>query len=451
MTTKLSPLQVLGIWPRSPDLQQEHERIPYPLMRGSRLRTSRDIGETLAHNLRAIDVPNADPARPIEIRIGAHTVAGVKRQIAKRLKQLRPLVRGRPIRALHFVCAMPNRAWYERQVKADPERVEALQRQMEAWVKRQFGDAQVASLVWHYDEETPHLHALVLPLEQRIDTGGRPSKISGEAKEPRVRWTYVGSSWFGPREDTKAVLSLRQDEFFDDVKDWGLVRGERGSTARHMGGPARMDLLRQADDQLKAAQRRQADIEAAWARDVDANRAAIIAAASEAADKIKAEARAEAERHRAGAEAAIEAEVKRRTAVERQRLLDEAVRRKAKAEAADAKARRVIEQAERQAQAIRESAESTELLRDSYNAGARAFIELIRELRDHKAEMEQAMRDAVSKLAEDGRQRVRAVREAEERQRRHVENLRQERRLFEAQRAAYLKRNAEWAYEPKRS
>jgi hypothetical protein len=448
-----TPLQILGIWPRSPEQQREHERIPYALMRGARLRTDAAIGKALSHNLRMTQVPNADPARPIDIRVGADTVDGVKRAIRKRLAETKPIARGQPIRALHLVCAMPNRSWYEREAAADYTRVEALKRTMEAWVERQFGAEQVVSLVWHYDEESPHLHSVVLPLERRLDTGGRPPKDLAKAKPPRERWCYAGSRWFGAREQTKEVLALRQDSFADAVSDWGLVRGERGSTAKHVDGPARMDLLRRGAGELGEAQRLQAESVAAWAHDTEARRSAIIATAEQQAAEIVAKATEQARARLAEIDARMADELDRRTAAVHERLHAEADAREKAAETRRrerlAEADKVVAAAQATANAAADLLEAAEASRRIYHDGAVAFRDLLDELRVHKENMPAHLHEGVAGVADRAREQVRRAAAARQRQQEAEAAAAQRRADYEAAaRVAHTRRNSQWVRDP---
>lgn len=78
------------------------------------------------------------------------------------------------------------------------------------WLTRKFGAENIASLVLHNDEKTPHLHAHIIP----ITPDGRLS-----AKE------FIGGH--------KSRQSALQTEYHKSVKRFGLARGEIGSKTKH--------------------------------------------------------------------------------------------------------------------------------------------------------------------------------------------------------------------------
>lgn len=341
MKTKLTPLQEVGIWPRSQAARIAAERTPYALMRAKRVKTDRDIGRAAAHILRTSKSPNVDPDGVIEVVTGPRTVRELRRAIEDHVEALEPTSGGDPTRLIHFVCALPNRAWAEQAACERPEELAALKARMQSYVKRQFGPEQVMLLVWHYDEETPHLHALVMPLERRLETRGRKAADGSKAVQ-RERWFFNATAWFGTRAIAITEMSKRQDEYFEWVEGFGLVRGERGSKARHLGGTARIALVRAAAEQNEAdAARNAADAaanrvertrldarardldarEAAWTRDSAVERQATIDAAQRKAEAIEQAAAADAAKKLAELEARIAEETGRRLNAEFDRLL----------------------------------------------------------------------------------------------------------------------------------
>jgi len=99
-----------------------------------------------------------------------------------------------------------------------------------------YGKENIISAVVHLDERTPHLHIDFVPLT----SDGRLS-----AKD------VLGN---------KAALQQLQDDFYAKVsKKWGLERGERGSSARHLSV---MDMkIKTAQEELDSIQRQAEKIE----------------------------------------------------------------------------------------------------------------------------------------------------------------------------------------------
>lgn len=94
----------------------------------------------------------------------------------------------------------------------DPERVKAWARVSLAWARRQWPD-QLASAVLHLDEQTPHMHLLVVP------------RIS----KPEGGWKLNSKALFD-RDKLRAL----QTSFGEAMAPLGIRRGEPGSKAKHV-------------------------------------------------------------------------------------------------------------------------------------------------------------------------------------------------------------------------
>jgi len=160
------------------------------------------------HNERTRDTPNADPDRLAEnVRLvgSGDWVADAQARLAEATN---PHFRPDAIRGVEvFMGVSPEfkntateadwRAWVEQSM---------------GWLTDTFRDPRnVVAAVWHRDELTPHIQALVVPL--REDN----ARLSYEH--------YLGGS--------KYRLSELQTSYAEAVRDLGLDRGVRGSQATH--------------------------------------------------------------------------------------------------------------------------------------------------------------------------------------------------------------------------
>ena len=93
----------------------------------------------------------------------------------------------------------------------EPDRVKAWATASLAWAKRQWAD-QLASVVLHVDELTPHLHILCIP---RVRTAAGGWKLNSKALFDRER------------------LRELQTSYGDAMAPLGIRRGEPGSLATH--------------------------------------------------------------------------------------------------------------------------------------------------------------------------------------------------------------------------
>jgi hypothetical protein len=82
------------------------------------------------------------------------------------------------------------------------------------WVNRRYGRENVLQWNTHFDEKTPHLHILMVPV----------------IRDPVKGVKYSSARFLGGREGLREA----QDDIFNQVgRKHGLERGERGSEARH--------------------------------------------------------------------------------------------------------------------------------------------------------------------------------------------------------------------------
>lgn len=96
------------------------------------------------------------------------------------------------------------------------------------YVAKRFGQRNVVSLVLHLDEETPHVHALVIPEIERVERRG--NKKTTKPQEPKPpKPALAASQWVGSR----ALLRDLQTDYGAAMARFGLQRGKERSGARH--------------------------------------------------------------------------------------------------------------------------------------------------------------------------------------------------------------------------
>lgn len=96
------------------------------------------------------------------------------------------------------------------------------------YVAKRFGERNIISMVLHLDEETPHVHAIVIPEIERIERRG--NKKTTKPQEPKPpKPALAASQWVGSR----ALLRELQDDYAAAMSRFGLQRGKERSGARH--------------------------------------------------------------------------------------------------------------------------------------------------------------------------------------------------------------------------
>ena len=185
-----------------------------------------------AHIERTIQPKNADPKRThlnrelIQFPDGVHNrtaaiqhrlnTAGLTRKIGKN-----------QVQAIRIVLTGTH---------ADMEQIEQTGRMDEwcqnnlDWLRKTYGADNVVSAVLHMDEETPHVHATIVPIVQ--------TERKKQKKEQTVKKKYRTKAP-APRLCADEVMSRAnliryQDTYAEQMAAYGLQRGIKGSEAQHI-------------------------------------------------------------------------------------------------------------------------------------------------------------------------------------------------------------------------
>ena len=179
----------------------------YAVLRVAKLKTMGEIGGLGHHNERTRATRNADEAR----RGDNDRLAGTGDWIADAQARLNaaPTIRSNAVLAIEHVLTA-SRDFYAQGDAFDQERRLATwtERSMD-WLRERYGAENVVAAVLHRDEITPHIQALVVP----IDDHGRLN----------------ARAFTGGREK----LARMQDSYAAAMRPLGLERGVKGSVAAH--------------------------------------------------------------------------------------------------------------------------------------------------------------------------------------------------------------------------
>lgn len=213
---------------------------PYAVLRVDRRKAKAmaAIAASSAHTLREKPTPNADPDGPAPVVM--HLADGkTPYQAAKHLldgaeRRNRDTVLCREI----VLSASPSYFRPGREIKGgvfELDRVQAWATASLAWAKRQWPD-QLASAVLHLDEQTPHLHLLVVP---RVKSAG-VWKLNSKALFDRERLRELQTGY----GDALAPLGIRRGEpssqaVHSEVRQfYGAVNAAKGLPERGKLPPA---------------------------------------------------------------------------------------------------------------------------------------------------------------------------------------------------------------------
>ena len=186
--------------------------MPHAIARIAKLKSG-NVGASGQHTRRALQTPNANP----EIA----NIRFIGQPDSANLPNLETIVRDRigeqTIRKNAVLCVEmlltaspeyfrpddPSKAGYY-----EPERLSDFQQSVHNWLDHEYGDRIVRAEL-HLDESTPHVHAYLVPLDERGKLNCR--------------------GLFGGRQK----LSQFQDSYANALSSLGLERGIKGSRAKH--------------------------------------------------------------------------------------------------------------------------------------------------------------------------------------------------------------------------
>ena len=98
------------------------------------------------------------------------------------------------------------------------------------WLRKTYGTDNVVSAVLHMDEETPHIHATIVPI---VQTEHKKQKKELTAKK-RYRTKAPAPRLCADEVMSRANLIRYQDTYAEQMEAYGLQRGIKGSEAQHI-------------------------------------------------------------------------------------------------------------------------------------------------------------------------------------------------------------------------
>ena len=220
----------------------------------------KNIDPTRTHlNRELIMFPDGVCNRTLAIRHRLDT-AGLKRKIGKN-----------QVQAIRIVLS----GTHEDMARMEDEgRLEEWCDDSLAWLRETYGAENLVSAVLHMDEETPHIHATVVPIVQ----GERRKQKKEENARRRYRTKAPAPRLCADEVMSRASLIRYQDTYAEHMEKYGLKRGVRGSLAKHLSTHEYYrSLITQGEDI-------QANIATLLSRETEANR--IIAEAEQAKQEL---------------------------------------------------------------------------------------------------------------------------------------------------------------------
>ena len=98
------------------------------------------------------------------------------------------------------------------------------------WLRKTYRADNVVSAVLHMDEETPHIHATIVPIVQTE----RKKQKKEQAVKKRYRTKAPAPRLCADEVMSRANLIRYQDTYAEQMEAYGLQRGIKGSEAQHI-------------------------------------------------------------------------------------------------------------------------------------------------------------------------------------------------------------------------
>lgn len=215
----------------------------FAIHRMQKLKSFAVLRQVAEHNHRLVDTPNADPERQANNQV-LYGTTDVETDVKSKIQAagLDPAkLRKNGVLAVELLySASPEYFRPDGQTygEYDPVRLEEWKTATLAHLQRRWGSERIANAVLHLDEATPHIQAVVVPLDTAPRKKGSAIRLNA-------------ARWF----DGSPKLQQRQDEYHEDVAHLGLERGVRGSKAKHQA--VRRAYSEIAEDVAKAWELRQ--------------------------------------------------------------------------------------------------------------------------------------------------------------------------------------------------
>jgi hypothetical protein len=191
---------------------------PLTILRIEKLKTFGNVAGSDDHVTRNRETPNADPTRKNVRLIGGEDSRSLEEIVKEKISTLKHLPRKDAVLCTEmFLSASPE---YFRPL--DPslsgqwsdERMQQWAIASRDWLAQNYGSKCVRAEL-HLDESTPHIHAYIVPLNEKTGRVSHDAMFGGRGGQGRIK------------------LSKLQDSYAAALAPLGIERGVKGSKATH--------------------------------------------------------------------------------------------------------------------------------------------------------------------------------------------------------------------------
>ena len=180
-----------------------------------------------SHNLRQFENKFDKKLSALNEYGGETSVKGIKQSLKEKWGNLSGNPRKDAVGSLEVICTTTANAL---ETKSEKQFFEDCKKELESW----YGKDNLIAWQIHRDETTPHLHAIICPIETKIVKKNRLSeaeKLLPLEQQPKFEKTVLNAQKImGGRDSLRKV----QNDFYKNVfKNYGLNRGEVGSKKKN--------------------------------------------------------------------------------------------------------------------------------------------------------------------------------------------------------------------------
>lgn len=135
----------------------------YAIMRFKKLKSWGEIRGVADHHSRDRETPNADPTvANLWLR---KPTAGIVQAVGDRLNGIK--IRKNAVMTYEFLLTASPEFFRWEDGEISHQKVTDFNKKAMAWLKEIFGSDNIISSVCHLDEQTPHIQAVVVPIDSR--------------------------------------------------------------------------------------------------------------------------------------------------------------------------------------------------------------------------------------------------------------------------------------------
>jgi len=284
----------------------------FAILRAAKLKTTAKLRSVSAHNLRREPVENADPSRATSnwfcrfedgqatwVRGTAEGLPDLDEQVAQRVASIEARggkVRSNAVRAIELVMTASPQVFKQPGFNLGRWVGESLR-----WAVREYERKNIVQAAVHLDEQTPHMHVVVIPETMMRETRGRRPKSAGKSAASPEKPTLAAHKWL----DGPAALAAMQDRYADAMAPLGLERGVRGTRTKHKTVRAFYGAAEQIEQRAEPLQQRVAAAVEALPAPALVNSPAAVRSTKQRQEALAAAATAAAEQARQAERAAL--------------------------------------------------------------------------------------------------------------------------------------------------